>query len=220
MVDESEITLEQLIAKAVAGDKKALDLLIVHWWTIQLLIAVSIWAEGEYHQDRDDVRQIVHFALFRKITTLRNRHHLPWCKCLKLFCFKVAKNHCLGRIDHEKAVAAHAGVERAEHDAKSVKGSTFVLRSTGAPTPEQELLKKERRLRVEAAIRKVVNLYPQDEELLGLWLEDPKVKNIAEALGKSVKTIYPRLRRVQKALCRELGTPMPMQTKNNQDRER
>jgi DNA-directed RNA polymerase specialized sigma24 family protein len=67
--------------------------------------------------------------------------------------------------------------------------------------------------KVDAAISKVVTMYPRDEELLKLWLEDPNVGNLAKALGKSVKTVYPRLRKVQKALCRELETPMPKRDK-------
>jgi DNA-directed RNA polymerase specialized sigma24 family protein len=213
MEDESEITLEQLISRAVAGDKEAFDLLIVHWWTIKLLIAVSIWAERRYHEDRDDVRQIVSLALFCKVTTLKNGRHRPWCKCLRSFCFQVAKNHCLGLKDHEKIVAAHAEAEQAEQASNSVKGSAFVLQSTTAPTPEQEFLKQDRLSKVDAAISKVVTMYPRDEELLKLWLEDPNVGNLAKALGKSVKTVYPRLRKVQKALCRELETPMPKRDK-------
>jgi DNA-directed RNA polymerase specialized sigma24 family protein len=215
MEDESEIILEQLIFKAVSGDKKALEVVIAHWWTIQLLSAVSKWAERKYRENHDDIRQVVHLALFLKITTLQNKRKKTWRNCVRSFCFKVAKNYSLGVIDHDNVVASHAELERSAHEAESITGSASVLQSANTPTPEQLFQKQERLSAVEVAISKVLKIYPQDEEILNLWLEDPHIGRIAEALEKSPKTIYPRLRRVQKALCRELGIPLPKQRKRD-----
>jgi RNA polymerase sigma factor (sigma-70 family) len=207
MDDEGGIKLESLIPEAVSGKKEALDLLIVDCWTIKLLKTVSRWAERKFKQEQSEVSSVILLVLLTKITTIENPRHTPWCNCLRSFCYSAARNHCLNELDRQGRAIKNQKKSIAENTARRIKsseGGTIVIQSSTALTPEEELMKKEREQQIRSALDKAIDLYPRDEEIAELWLRGYSVKEIADEIELSIKTVYPRLRRVQKVFFMEL----------------
>jgi DNA-directed RNA polymerase specialized sigma24 family protein len=194
----SSDTLESLTEKAISGDDEALTLLVEHPQLKKVLNDVSKWAEKKFKQDRDEIRDFLTTALYYKIETVSNPRRLD------LWLSKVAKSYSLNEIRRKRK--EHYYIVEIEHDRyDSKKRNDYIMvQSTPVPTPEQELLDKERASLMENAVRKATKSFPP--KMVDAWASGRSVKEIIEETGMPASTVYRTLKKMQKAIISEIET--------------
>jgi RNA polymerase sigma factor (sigma-70 family) len=169
-----------------------------------ILDNVATRAAGIYHQDADELWQIMVDGIYKypdKISEALNKE--SWF-------YEIAKNYCLNEIRHQKVVSSGAKKIKRQQQSGTKINSRPLIQSTLVTTPEQELLekeheilKKEQGIRLQEAVQKVSKRFPK--WLVDGWTDGNSAKEISETSNKSLATVYRRLKDMQKAIIKEFG---------------
>jgi DNA-directed RNA polymerase specialized sigma24 family protein len=180
---------DDILKKAMSGNKEALDLFICHIKMVDLLNEVSVHAARTYKQDRDDIRDKLLMTVYQSITALSEPNHL------RAWCYQIAKGYCLDEIRHNTVVMSSMDeIRRSTFDDSKRLGGKPLIQSTNALTPEQEFLLNER-------LSRVYRQYP-DAIVIG-WALGHSPAEIAQESGIPLKTVYRLLRKMQGSLLEE-----------------
>lgn len=164
-----------------------------------------------FRQDKDDLRQEVALKLSLEGYTLRD------IKCLKSWCYVTAMNICRNNHRHEKVVRRHG--ERCAGESVLCRrgGGTVVVQHSEVKTPEQEILELELEAlrddrvselheRLRKRLADIIGTLPKDVQVVArLWDEGKTPLEIAEVIGKSVKTVYRKHREFQMEIVEKIG---------------
>jgi RNA polymerase sigma factor (sigma-70 family) len=149
-----------------------------------------------FGQDKDDLRQ----ELALKLTegyTLRD------VKCLKSWCGVAATNICNNEYRHDKTVRRHRDSYLYENTLGKMRGGAVVLQRSAVKTPEQQTMEHE----LQARRRSVINSLPPDAQRVALlWDDGMSAEDIANQVGKSLATVYRKLKAFQKLLVETCGS--------------
>lgn len=145
-----------------------------------------------FFPNKDDAYEIVQDAMLK---ICEKRNSLPGIDSLEKYLFRMVYNSCLNRLEHikvEKKYSDYAQIELLEMELESFEDTYY--------PPE-----------VEAQLRsEIETLSPQAKKVLGLRYSDGlKYKEIAEALGISVRTVESHLQNSIKILQEKLKKRVP-----------
>jgi RNA polymerase sigma factor (sigma-70 family) len=200
-----DLTLEQLIKRAMEGDIEARTLLIEHPSTMHLIDQVSNWAYSKYKQDPDEIKDFLLVKLFNSINTLKDPSQL------KKWCTMMASNYCLSQIRHSNVEEKYQELKLAEQQGRFGKWhGKPLIPPHRASSPEEELLLKERgqqkdllieelRLHVREMLERLEQSF-SDSSLLEAWAEGKTLRQISEKTGIPMPTIARRLKKMQKVI--------------------
>jgi RNA polymerase sigma-70 factor (ECF subfamily) len=130
---------------------------------------------------RRDLRQEIHFQLWRSFAVFDNR-----C-ALKTWTFRVAHNAAVSYVNRERrAGSGLIGLEEIEHSA--------VLPEPGAQLDRARALERLSQL--------IANLKPLDRQIMICYLEDMDAASISEITGLSPANVAMKIHRIKSVLAR------------------
>ena len=188
--ESNDVGPQPIIIEAIKGGENAFTDLITHPWMIHLLNEISAWAEWKYRQEKEDIRQILLMKLYLSISTLNNP------RLLRSWCYRIVAHYCLNQIRHMVVVNSYRQSFKRQIKESTRQGGRPLVQSTAAPAQEQELLKKERNILLEKIVRMDNSSFPP--EMVDLWLKGKTPNEISEALKMPVKTVYGKLKKMEK----------------------
>jgi RNA polymerase sigma factor (sigma-70 family) len=164
-----------------------------------------------FRQDKDDLRQEIALKLSMDSYALRD------IKCLKSWCYVTAMNICRNNHRHEKVVKRHG--ERCAGESVLCRrgGGAVVVQHSEVKTPEQGMLElelealhddrvSELRARLRKRLVNIIGSLPKDVQVVArLWDEGKSPVEIAQVIGKSVKTVYRKHKEFQMEIVEKSG---------------
>jgi len=164
---------------------------------VDRVAASTAW---KFRQDKADVKQDLLLRMWTDIDTLRDPARV------KSWCSAVANHRGLNDVRHREIERSY--VERKTHEAK--EGTSYrgepLIQSCAVPTPEQELLQKERYLQVRNVVLAAVRQSPK--WLMDAWDPEKEPREIIKETGMPPATVYRHLKMMQKRIVeglREIG---------------
>ncbi len=195
-----DIGSEHLVIEPTPQQMEALNLLYTSHEIDRELASIAF----RYRQDKDDLRQLLALKLTKKGYALRH------IKCVKSWCHVTAKNLCIDRSRTRK----HDKRYREAREYESVKckrGGEPIFRSP-VETPEEQMLELEQesardshtqelRAHLRESLADIISSLPEDVlEIVLLWAEQKTAKEIASIVGKSLPTVYRKLKEFEKEI--------------------
>jgi RNA polymerase sigma factor (sigma-70 family) len=152
------------------------------------------------HGDKDDLRQELALRLATGGYELRD------VKCLKSWCFVTAMNLCRNGYRHDKVVRRYCERCAGENVESRRRGGAVVIQRSEVKTPEQEMLEQEQDERLQTGLDNIIGSLPKDMQMIAkLWGEGKPPAEIAKAAGKSVPTVYRKLKAVQQIITARMA---------------
>ena len=190
MLDESDINdprLKSLFLKAKTGDGEAFNLLFTDSRIWRPLTTISFSVANLYRQDGDEVRAHTLEQTWKKIDSIKDFTHL--CP----YCHTVARNYCLNQIRHNNVVRDYSHDQTKTRESRK-RGGKPMVDFTTVPTPEQEL-------QIQEALQRATAPFPT--WLVEGWRDGKSASELSEGTGRSLKTVYRKLKELQKAIIKE-----------------
>ncbi len=173
----------EIILRCQKGDAEAMGTLVVQYQHWVYNIAYGMLG---HHQDAEDVAQDAFLSAWENIGKFQFRSRFS------TWLYRIVKNKCLNHIDQYK---------RRKTDPTEIDDSQpWVPLDT--VTPEDELLRKEEREIVHAALAKLKESHR--EILILRELRELPYEEISELLGCTLGRVKSRLHEARKALKKEL----------------
>lgn len=211
----SDIELNQLIEKAVKGDKEALARLRSSKWLTQLLHTISLRKAHEFNQFNlisVEIEDALSDAVCDKIETIRK----PNKTSMTAWCWTVAQRVCLNKTRRAKLDKKEQ--EKAIQDItstgtrKTATNNSKPLPVTGKDSPEKILLDEEasalrNKLRADLYLKvpqELAKLSPEDAQLLISW-SGMTLAQLNEETGIPISTVNRHLKELQKGILKRLG---------------
>ena len=210
----SDIELNQLIEKAVKGDKEALARLRSSKWLTQLLHNISLRMANAFNQFNlisVEIEDALSDAVCDKIETIRK----PNKTSMTAWCWTIGRRICLNKIgraqldkkEREKAIQeiAITGTR------KTATNISKPLPVTGKDSPEKILLEKEATvlrndLRADLYLKvpqELAKLSPEDAKLLISW-SVKTLEELKKETGIPISTLSRHLKTLQKDILKKL----------------
>jgi hypothetical protein len=211
--ETNEVDPDKLIPDAMAGDQKALDLLMVCSWLTTMLSEICRRASWRFKVDYENLRDFLEDTLRNKISTITNPDNKPSRPRLAAWCKAVARNRSLYLLRRRKVEQKYQD-SVTHHNTKIIRGKKRILEpcaNTLSPEEEllnqqQQLIEERRRLAIAWIARKVVNSFPAKKRRIGcLWLERKSPAQIIQETGHAPSTVYRILREIERAIFEEIG---------------
>ena len=205
-ISEAEILIGDAIEKRSAGIE-AVNALLVHPTIQDLIGRISASAALQFNLNPQDISDRLTDKLRTKIHTLKNPNQKPLLECLAAWLHKIAEHCSENKIKHLKVEERHR--QSVEHAHSNGRLNGIQLLSTSVPTPEDDLIEKEERMLMESRavpIRETVRrIVLEDYIIADRWARGEEPREIAEEIHKSTKTVYRKLRKMQKSIVKEVG---------------
>jgi DNA-directed RNA polymerase specialized sigma24 family protein len=210
----SDIELNQLIEKAVKGDKEALARLRSSKWLTQLLHNISLRMANAFNQFNlisAEIEDALSDAVCDKIETIRK----PNKSSMTAWCWTIGRRISLNKIgrakldkkEREKSIQeiAITGTR------KTATNISKPLPVTGKDSPEKILLEKEatvlrNNLRTDLYLKvpqELAKLSPEDAKLLISW-SGKTLEELKEETGIPISTLSRHLKALQKDILKNL----------------
>jgi DNA-directed RNA polymerase specialized sigma24 family protein len=208
----SDIELNQLIPKAINGDKDALAQLRSSKWLTRLLRKISLRMGDEFKVIPREIEDALSDAVCDKIETIKK----PNKASMTAWCWTTARNFCLNKI--------RRGELDKEHREETIQARTIAgtrktasnisqpLPITASNSPEKILLEKEaavllEKLRTDLYLKvkqELENLSPEDAKLLISW-SGKTLEQLKEETGIPISTLSNQLKGLQKEILKKIG---------------
>jgi DNA-binding NtrC family response regulator len=205
-IGEAEILIGNTIEKRRAAIA-AVNALLIHPDIQDLIGRTSASAALQFNLNPQDVSDRLTDKLRTKIHTLKNPNQKPLLECLAAWLHTIADHYCENTLKHFKVEERHR--QYVEHAHSSGRHNGVPLLRTSVPTPEDDLIEKEEQSMWESRalpIRETVRRIVLEEFIIAdLWAHGEEPKEIAEEIHKSTKTVYRKLRKMQKSVIKEIG---------------
>jgi RNA polymerase sigma factor (sigma-70 family) len=151
-------------------------------------------------QDKNDVRQDLALMIISAGPAL-----LDDVKSLRAWLSTAAVNLCRNDYRHKKVVKQHREKSASESVMGKMRDGAVVLQRPLVKTPEQRMQEREQEEQLEeqleAKLQGFIESLPRDMQVVArMWDEGKSPAEIAEAIGKSEKTVYRHHRKFQEAL--------------------
>lgn len=209
-----EIDVEARVSEAVETAKKAFDalnLLLVHSWTQQLVERVSSSAAWHFKVNQEELAALLVDKFRSEIHTVNNPNQTSWSDCLECWSRTVVANFSKNQLKHNKVVKKHELFVQSLNT--KCKRDSLPIWESVVETPEEQLLQKEEGIIWESrlqetraiALRVVSSLQPEDRRITYLWSQGLKPEEIARETQKSPQTVYRRLKAIQKTVAAQIG---------------
>ena len=136
-------------------------------------------------QDKNDLRQEMAYMLLDKPAQLDEVNNLrSWLN-------KMAVNLCLNDYRHNRVVREHREDSVNKSLLGRMRGGAVLLQRPAVKTPEQQMHERELGEQLEERLRDFIESLPRKRQMVVLmWAEGKSPAEIAEAIGKSDKTVY------------------------------
>lgn len=208
----NDASLEELIAEATKGNKEALHRLIFCKWLRQLLTRISKSAGFQFDLDPEKIRDFVEDQLRKEITTIGNRRQVSWRACLAAWCYQVAHRYCLNAVRHRGVEESYCDVIAHENTQIIRNGDRIVDQYAHTLSPEEDFDQREqdelwgnRQAEIRRCVLRAVHAFPPEEvKVAYLWGLDKTLAEIAAETKTSIATADRRLKKVQKAIFKEI----------------
>lgn len=216
--DNSDINIdiEEICAKAIAGDEASLDQLMASVWLAKTLDEITARQGRQFEIDRNEIRDRIYDKLRKKITTIENPKKRSLTKCIRAWCNKVGRRFCLNRRRHREVEDRY--VDRVTHEnsrgvLKSTKGTVIALQSPSTNSPEiirlqkeEDLLWANRRADLHSQVYDAVAKLPsEDLNIILLWAKQSTLKEIHQKTGIPIATVQRRLKKSQREILESIG---------------
>jgi len=210
----SDLELDQLIEKAVKGDKVALGLLLFHPWLTERLDKISARKAYKFRLDREEIRDAVFDTVSRKIQDIKNPKNRPLTKCLNAWCGSIAESVSLNMLRHagtERKYIKREVRESTNGGRKTAEGISQPLQFKSPKTPEENYVEKEMTelcaelwpLLLSRVQQELKSLSPEDTRLLKNW-SGKTLRELKEETGIPIATLNRHLKDLQKDLLKKL----------------
>jgi hypothetical protein len=205
-INAPETVIADAIEKANAAFE-ALNLLLLHPWTQEMIDRVSTATASQFNLNQEDLAEFLADKLRSDIHTVTNPNHKSMCDCIEAWSRTVLEHRSINLLKHLKVVKRHE--EYVGHLNSCGKRNSIAVLKSNVPTPEEELLAKEekpiwnsRMTDTRSTVRRIIT---EDLIIAYRWGRGDKPEQIAEDIHKSVKTVYRKLGNMQKAIIEEIG---------------
>lgn len=187
---------EDLVALAQAGDKPALDAILSRYKNLVYAKAKSYFLAGA---DDDDLIQEGFIGLYRAIQDFNPEKH-PYFKVFASLCVSRRILTAVKTSTRRKHLPLNSYVSLDSNDYKSDRGAMIseIAASKELQDPEAILIDRENVDGIEYKINKALSKF--ELEVLLYYLRDMSYKEISEKLGKDVKAVDNAVQRIRKKL--------------------
>jgi RNA polymerase sigma-70 factor (ECF subfamily) len=196
MSSDADIQEDQWVARAVAGERPALDLLLRHFHDpLRQFIAASIALGDSAGIGPEDLLQETFIAAIRGIREIEPRGAAAFFAWLKT----IAANYHRNMVAAARAKKRGGEFHQIVRSADDAAATTILDRFPGpTPTPSAAFGRKEA---IEAIARAIAQLGPEQRELIDLYYHSRlSVQELAEKLGKSEHAIRTSIYRIHNTL--------------------
>ena len=197
MSSETENERDDWVVRAAAGDRTALDSLLLHFHdSLRQFIGASIALGDLPGISHDDLLQETIIAAIRGIRGITPRGadaFFSWLKTIASNCHR----NMIKAAKAKKRGDGHPLIARAEN---SDPAATSILNGVAGsgPTPSLMLRRKEA---IEAIALAITKLNPEQREIINLHYNSRlSVRDLAEQVGKSEEAIRTSIHRIHKML--------------------
>jgi RNA polymerase sigma factor (sigma-70 family) len=193
--DNGDIGREHFLGDLSAKQEEAVELLYADTKMDQFLgNLVYSFRQG---QDKNDLRQDLAMKVISEGPTLSE------VKCLRSWLNTAAVNICRNDYRHMRVVKQHHEKCVGESMLGKMRGGAVVLQRPAVKSPEQLMQEHEQEQLLEDRLHGFFDSLPRDVQVVAwMWDEGRSPAEIAEAIGKSVKTVYRHHRAFQKELVK------------------
>ena len=191
--DTGDIGREHFLTDLSARQEEAVELLYDPKMDQFLGKLVYSFRQG---QDKNDVRQELALMI------LGAGSDLLAVKNVRAWLCAAAVNVCRNDYRHGRVVRRHCEKCADEGARGKMRGGAVVLQRPSVKTPEQLMQEREQEEQLENKLHGFLESLPHDMQVVAwMWDEDEKSPSeIAEAIGKSDKTVYRQHKSFQRAL--------------------
>lgn len=217
-----DLAPETAIAETISKFNEALNALRLHPWIENTTKEISkslAWQFALEELRPEDIALFITDKLLPVIHLVNNPNHRPLCECIHAWIYQATHNYCLNVQRHLKVVKRHE--ELIKHELTRGKINSVPILRSAVPTPEDQLLETEaererasRTSDIRARVRRVVVSYsPQYVTIVYLWSTGFKLKEIAARTTIPLATVSRRLKKVQKAITKEIEFESALENK-------
>lgn len=191
-VDEREVEIDALVERAKAGDKAALDALLVAVRPRAMAAAMKVLRHGD---DAEDAVQDAFVKIWRSFRSFEGRSSFA------TWVHRIVMNASLDLMRRN-------GVRHENHassQADELDDSAHEVEWTSERTPESDLAELEVQTMVRSAIARLPSLHRQAVELREL--EDYSYQEMADIIHCPIGTVMSRLHHARHRLAEDLAQP-------------
>jgi RNA polymerase sigma factor (sigma-70 family) len=191
--DIGDIGREHFLGDLSAKQKEAIELLYADPKMDKFLASLVYgFRQG---QDKNDLRQDLAMKVIGEGPALSE------VKCLMSWLKTAAKNICRNDYRHMRVVKQHHEKCVGENVMGKMRGGAVVLQRPSVKTPEQRMQEREQEKELQERLQGFFDSLPRDMQVVAwMWEKGKSPAEIADAIGKSDKTVY----RYHKAFQKEL----------------
>lgn len=193
--DNGDIGREHFLGELSAKQEEAIELLYADTRMEQFLgNLVYSFRQG---LDKNDLRQDLAMKVIGEGPALSE------VKCLRSWLTTTAANICRNDYRHMRVVKQHHEKCVGESVLGKMRGGAVVLQRPSVKSPEQLMQEHEQQEQLEERLHGFFESLPRDMQAVArMWEEGSSPADIAEAIGKSVKTVYRHHKAFQKELIK------------------
>lgn len=195
------------IIYSICNYQAALKQLIIEPGIQKVIDRISLKVAAEFHLDAAALATYLSSKLPIYLATIDTSKE-DWEELLSRWCQTVTKHCALNILRHQNETEKKHEDIVTHLNSKGKRNSRPVLTSH-VPTPEEELLNKEKeelwKARSNDIRDKVLRAIMEDVTIAGLWSKGYKGIEIAKILNKPKSTVQGKLKKIQKAVIAEIG---------------
>lgn len=199
---------EELIPKAIGGDKEAHHQLLFCPWLTGVLDNVSARTSWEFNVDNEAVRDFVFDRVRLNISKVDNPNNLPWCECLAGWCREISINRAYNLIRHSGVEERHCACVEHQHTI-NIRGRQRNAKLYSTSISQEEEVEQKKRdallLKMRRKAREVFrSLAPEDAKLISMWSDGKTLREQSTKIGKAMSTLNKRQKEILKVFFAEI----------------
>jgi DNA-directed RNA polymerase specialized sigma24 family protein len=215
-----DATTETTITETIIKMHEAVFSLRLDPWISKTANSISGSLASEFNLNEKDLRSFINDKLLPLIHLVNNPNQRPMTECVHAWIYTSTHHYCLNVMRHLKVIEKHE--EATVHERTRGKLNSIPILKSASLDPEEQLLQKEedeeqasRATEIRVRVRAVIESYPPDYVTIAyLRGIGKKPKEIAAKTQIPLKTIYGRLKAMQKAVIEEIGLGNMVETKD------